>query len=99
MEEITVPCKKCSKKVPVSELKLDYDEEMVICTECVKNKITKKEIHKEFHKKKESAPKPILANPNKIIHQCVSCNFKFKIDMGRNKPNTCPYCDERILNY
>ena len=50
MQDVMVPCKKCGNKVPASSLKLDIDERMVICPDCIKNKSIHKEIKEEvFH--------------------------------------------------
>ena len=44
MKDIMVVCKKCGNKAAASSLKLDVDEKLMICPECVKNK----KIHKEI---------------------------------------------------
>jgi DNA-directed RNA polymerase subunit RPC12/RpoP len=58
MDDIMVICKKCGNKAPVSQMKMDYDEKLVICPECIKNKKIHKEIEKEvFHKGEEDPAK------------------------------------------
>lgn len=98
MQDVMVPCKKCGNKVPASSLKLDIDEEMVICQDCVKNKHIHKEIEKDvFHVKEvKEIEEEKLA---KIAHKCTSCGYKFKIDPETKIPRNCPYCNARVLSF
>ncbi len=98
MEEIMVLCRKCGNKVPSSSLKLDLDEKLMICPDCIKNKSLHKEIEKEvFHKKEEN--KAVEEESAKISHKCTSCGYKFKIDPETKIPRNCPYCNARVLSF
>lgn len=97
MQDIIVPCKKCGNKVPASSLKLDIDEKMVICPDCIKNKAVHKEIEKEVFHKQET--KSIEEEKFKIAHKCTSCGYKFKIDPETKIPRNCPYCNARVLSF
>lgn len=98
MQEIMVPCKKCHNKVPAYSLKLDLDEKLMICPDCVKNKGIHKEIEKEvFHKEEEKEAEP--EQTSRIAHKCGSCGYKFKIDSETRKPRNCPYCNTRVLSF
>ena len=101
MQDVMVPCKKCGNKVPASSLKLDIDERMVICPDCIKNKGIRKEIKEEiFHKKEsEKAAKQEEPASSKITHKCTSCGYKFKIDPETRKPKNCPYCNARVMSF
>ena len=98
MQDVMVPCKKCGNKVPASSLKLDIDEKMVICPDCVKNKGIHKEIEKDvFHKKEEKVVDE--EKSTKIAHKCTSCGYKFRIDLETKKPKNCPYCNARVMSF
>jgi len=98
MQDVMVPCKKCGNKVPASSLKLDIDERMVICPDCIKNKGIHKEIEKEvFHK--EEARQIQEEKSSKVAHKCTSCGYKFKIDIETKKPRNCPYCNARVMSF
>ena len=101
MQDVLVPCKKCGNKVPASSLKLDIDERMVICPDCIKNKKIHKEIMEElFHKKEMTAEKTFQEETSaKIAHKCNSCGYKFKIDVETKKPKNCPYCNARVMSF
>ncbi len=101
MQDVMVSCKKCGSKVPASTLRLDIDEKMVICPDCVKNKKIHKEIVQEAYHKPE-VQQPVMARPEeeksaKVAHKCTSCGYKFKIDPETNKPKNCPYCNARVI--
>ena len=102
-----VSCKKCGNKVPSSSLKLDLDEKMVICPDCIKNKAIHKEIQKEVFKKpvedelvsitkRERVPEDAA---NKRSHKCSSCGYKFMINLETQKPKNCPYCNARVTSF
>lgn len=98
MEEIMVVCKKCGNKAPASHMKLDFDEKLMICPECVKNKKSHKEIEKEvFHK--EEKKKIDEEKPNKIAHKCTSCGYKFMMNPETKTPRNCPYCNARVMSF
>ena len=98
MQDVMVPCKKCSNKVPVSSLKLDYDEKMMICPDCVKNKKIHKEIETEVLHKKEQIQE---AEPrsSKVGHKCASCGYKFMMNPETKTPKSCPYCNSRVTSF
>lgn len=98
MEDIMVICKKCGNKAPASSMKLDFDEKLMICSECIKNKKIHKEIKEEIFHKQEN--KPIEeAIQTKIVHKCISCGYKFKIDSETKTTRNCPYCSARVLSF
>ena len=112
MEEIMVPCKKCGNKAPASAMKLDLDEKLMICPDCIKNKKIHKQIEKEvFHKESQEQPQMQAhqqsqafhqapaqeERQSKIAHKCTSCNYKFKIDPETRTPKYCPYCNARVM--
>ena len=98
MEEVMVSCKKCGNKAPASSMKLDLDEKLVICPDCLKNKKIHKEIEKDiFHKKGErQIEEEAIA---KVGHKCTSCGYKFKIDIETKVPRNCPYCNARVMTF
>lgn len=105
-EDVMVPCKKCGNKVGASSLRLDLDEKMMICPDCIKNKTIHKEIQKEVFKKpaedglvsitKREMPEEAT---NKRSHKCSSCGYKFMINMETRKPRNCPYCNGRVTSF
>ena len=108
MEDIMVLCKKCRNKVPASMLRLDLDEKLMICQECIKGKKIHKEIEKDIlhkgHPKENlsSSTTTVFQNeekPSKIAHKCTSCGYKFKIDPETSKPKSCPYCNTRVMGF
>ncbi len=92
-----VLCKKCGNKAPVSSMKLDLDEKLMICPDCVKNKKIQKEINEEVFHKKES--KELEETPTKVGHKCTSCGYKFMINVETKMPRNCPYCNARVLSF
>ena len=104
MQDVMGLCKKCGNKVPSSSLKLDIDEKMVICHDCIKNKKIHKEIEKEAYHKQENQQaamsKPVAEEKSvKIGHKCTSCGYKFRIDPETKKPRNCPYCNSRVMSF
>ena len=94
-----VLCKKCGNRVPSSSLKLDLDEKMVICSNCIKNKNIHKEIKEEiFHKRDEKSQFDDIKS-NKVGHKCTSCGYKFMINPETRIPRNCPYCNARVLSF
>lgn len=100
MEDIMVICKKCGNRAPASAMKLDYDEKLTICPDCVKNKSIHKEIEAEvLHKKQDEQEKIEEEMPKKVAHKCNSCNYKFMINPETKVPRNCPYCNARVLSF
>ena len=101
MEDVMVLCKKCGAKAPSSSMKLDIDEGLVICPECVKGKSAQKEVQQKAALKKEMPKTEIEQEKSiKVVHKCSACGFKFRIDVENKKPKNCPYCNARIIfNY
>ena len=98
MEDILVICKKCGNKAPASAMKLDYDEKLTICPDCVKNKKIHKEIKEDvFHIKEEV--KEVEEVARKVAHKCNSCSYKFMINPETKIPKNCPYCNARVMNF
>lgn len=98
MEDISAICKKCGNKAPASAMKLDYDEKLTICPDCVKNKHIHREIEKEVFHIKE-APKEAEETARKVAHKCSSCGYKFMINPETKIPKNCPYCNARIMGF
>ena len=93
-----VICKKCGNKAPASSMKLDFDEKLMICPECIKNKKIHKEIkNRIFHKQENKQIEETI--PTKISHKCVSCGYKFRIDSETKTPKNCPYCNARVMRF
>lgn len=100
MQDVMVPCKGCSNKVPASSLKMDLDIGKMVCPDCIKNKGIHKEIKEEiFHKKEENKVVVDEEKSAKIAHKCTSCGYKFKIDPETKKPRNCPYCNARVMSF
>lgn len=98
MGDILVICKKCGNKAPVSAMKLDYDEKLIICPDCIKNKKIHKEIKEDvFHIKEET--KEVEEVSRKVAHKCTSCNYKFMINPETKIPKNCPYCNARVTSF
>ena len=96
-----VICKKCGNKAPVSSMKLDLDEKLIICPECIKNKKIHKEIKEEvFHKKEEVKANSLSEESTKKVgRKCTSCGYKFMINIETKAPRNCPYCNSRVLSF
>ena len=105
MEDFKVICKKCGNKAPASSMKLDYDEKLTICPDCVKNKKIHKEIQQEvFHKKEDDIAADFRSKSSeervaKVGHKCTSCGYKFLINAETRTPKNCPYCNTRIMGF
>lgn len=99
MQDVMVACRKCGNKVPSSSLKLDIDEKMVICPDCIKNKAIHKEIKEEIFHKKEANEELEGEKPVKIGHKCASCGYKFMVNAKTKVPRNCPYCNARVLSF
>ena len=107
MQEIMVPCKKCKNKAAASSMKLDLDEKMMICPDCVKSKKVHKQIQQEvMHKddaEKGTRQNVILMNErektDKEPHKCKSCGYKFMINQETGKPKNCPYCNVSVRGF
>lgn len=94
-----VSCKKCGNKAPASSMKLDLDEKLVICPDCLKNKKIHKEIVNEFFDKTQENKPTVEEKTTKIPHKCASCGFKFMINSDTKSPRNCPYCNARVLSF
>ncbi|MBI2658077.1 hypothetical protein HYX08_05280 [Candidatus Woesearchaeota archaeon] len=99
MQEVMVPCKRCSNKVPASSLRMDLDIGKMVCQDCIKNKGIHKEIEKDVFHKEEQQASTQAESPSKIAHKCTSCGYKFKIDPETKKPRNCPYCNARVMSF
>ena len=94
-----VVCKKCGNKAPVSSMKLDLDEKLIICPDCIKNKNIHKEIKEEIFHKKEENKEFKEEIPAKTSHKCTSCGYKFMVNIETKTPKNCPYCNSRIMSF
>ena len=101
MQEVMVPCKGCSNRVPASSLKMDLDIGKMVCPDCIKNKGIHKEIKEEIFHKKDSEISATTEEQKsaRIAHKCTSCGYKFKIDPETRKPKNCPYCNTRVMSF
>jgi len=94
-----VLCRKCNNKTSVSSLKLDFDEKMMICPECIKNKNAHNQIQEEISPKEEIKEDVEEEKILKVGHKCNSCDYEFKIGIDTDLPKKCPYCNARILSF
>ena len=93
-----VICKKCGNRAPSSSMKLDLDEKLIICQECIKNKKVHKEIkEKIFHQANNNIQEVQQENVKKFAHKCTSCGFKFMINPETKTPRNCPYCNAKVM--
>ena len=75
---------------------------MMICPECVKNKVIRKEIKEKIFQKglKTKEVKDINEErPSKMAHKCNSYGYTFRINLETKTPKNCPYCDKKILGF
>jgi hypothetical protein len=85
----TVTCKKCNKKAPTDQVRLQADKTYV-CFACAGYK----------HEERANTPfRPTQDHPQqtvqKIRYQCQKCKYEFVLKEGHTK--RCPYCNgERI---
>ena len=99
MEDIMVICKKCGNKALASSMKLDFDEKLIICPDCMKNKSIHKEIEEEVFQKRKVKDEVKEEKPSKAAHKCTSCGYKFMINIGTKIPKNCPYCNARVMSF
>ena len=98
-EDVMAQCRKCGNKAAASSMKLDLDERLMICPECIKNKKIHKEIKEEIFHKKDENKSASEDNPKKAGHKCNSCGYKFMINPETRSPKSCPYCNARVLSF
>ncbi len=79
-------CKKCSTKVPLSNIRYDSNGKDLICTSCFSSK-TKEPIKAREAPKKKT---PQIGDHVKVI--CTECRYKFAVRVGSNIKLRCPYC-------
>jgi len=99
MKDIMVACKKCGNKALASSMKLDFDEKLMICPDCVKNKNIHKEIEEKVLKKGKEIVEESEERPSRMTHKCASCGYTFRINLETKTPKNCPYCDKKILGF
>ena len=104
--DVMVICKKCGNKAPSSTMKLDLDEKLMICPECIKNKKIHKEIKETFITNKPKtfedvkyAPAEKREESLKSMHKCSYCGYKFAINIETKKPRNCPYCNNEVMAF
>ena len=105
--DVMVICKKCGGKSPSSVMKLDLDEKLIICPDCVKRNKLHKEAAETSSPKKESqqqnTSKVRIPNQDsdtlKSMHKCSYCGYKFAINVETKKPKNCPYCNNEVLSF
>ena len=93
MKDIIVICKKCGNKVSSTSLKMDPDEKVMMCQNCLRNKQIHREIQQEFGKRPQ---KPMFEKPVKVMHKCPSCNYSFRVNPETKVPKNCPYCNKLV---
>ena len=94
MKDIIVICKKCGNKVSSISLKMDTEEKIMICSNCLRNKVIHREIQKEIFSKKPQ--KEVFEKPAKVMHKCPSCNYNFRVNPETKVPKNCPYCNKAV---
>ncbi len=108
-KDIMVSCRKCNVKVPASQLKMDLDEKLMVCANCLKsNKSTlatkkvvvpttqKEESTSSFTSHSKPSNEPLTAQ--KIKHSCKSCGYNFNVNMDNMTPRNCPYCGKPVFS-
>src|SRR3989338_2108327 len=89
--DVMVICKKCGGKSPSSVMKLDFDEKLIICPDCVKRKKIHKEVSETSSPKKETAQQ---ATPSRAQINPPSSKIK-NTDSGNDalkSMHKCSYC-------
>ena len=106
MSEILVVCRKCGSKAPTSQMRLDVDEKLMICQNCVKNKQQPKKLSEVISPKEEhhtmtfSRPsRPGVESTDKIKQKCKRCSFDFKVNIETKTPKYCPYCNAPVFGF
>ena len=106
MSEILVVCRKCGSKAPSSMMKLDVDEKMMICPNCIKTKQVPKKLSEVMSQQKEehtmtfSRPsRPGVESADKIKQKCKKCQFEFKLNLETKTPKYCPYCNAPVFGF
>jgi protein-arginine kinase activator protein McsA len=106
MSEILVVCRKCQSKAPSSVMRLDVDEKMMICPNCVKSKTAPKKLSEVMNSPKAetehtmtfSRPsRPGVESADKIKQKCRRCQFEFKVNLETKTPKYCPYCNAPVF--
>ncbi len=102
-EEVMVLCRKCGRQVESSKMKLDVDEKMVICFDCIKNKKIKpaakqpqltQEEHEHVLKIRPELPEEKIS---KALYTCRSCSYNFRYNKETKIPRNCPYCGKPVF--
>ncbi len=82
---LTVTCKKCNKKVPTNEVRLQPDKSH-ICFACAGYGVSSRPgANTPFQAKSEDLPR------QKVQFQCQKCKYTFFIKTGAAM--RCPYCN------
>ncbi|HLG23596.1 MAG TPA: hypothetical protein VI564_01565 [Candidatus Nanoarchaeia archaeon] len=79
-------CSRCKKEFNFNNIKYDSDN-LLVCLECIKNKVP------PIAKKKESKPE----QPDKLNFICLECRFKFNIKREQLNSAKCPFCSKRRM--
>lgn len=88
----TVLCKKCNRKVPTNEVRLQADKSYV-CFSCAGyHAEARPSLNKPF-----SAPEAAKAAPapERVRVQCLKCKYEF--NLKPNMAKKCPYCNGERL--
>src|SRR3989344_3458223 len=103
--EILVVCRKCGSKAPSSVMRLDVDEKLMICPNCVKTKQQPKKLSEVLEPKDEehtmqfSRPsRPGVESADKVKQKCKRCQFQFKVNTETKTPKYCPYCNAPVFS-
>jgi Zn finger protein HypA/HybF involved in hydrogenase expression len=89
----TVICKKCNRKVPTNEVRLQTDKSYV-CFACAGYHTEAQPAMNKPFKAPEGAPKA-EAPAEKIRVQCMKCKYEFNLKASMAKK--CPYCNSERL--
>ncbi len=101
--EILVVCRKCGGKSPSSVMKLDVDEKLMICPNCVKTKQLPRKLSESPQEVAQATisfsrpSKPGIESGEKIKQKCKRCQFEFKVNLDTKTPKFCPYCNAPVF--
>ncbi|HIH05203.1 TPA: hypothetical protein HA228_03220 [Candidatus Woesearchaeota archaeon] len=102
--EVLVVCRKCGSKAPSSVMKLDLDEGLMICPNCIKSKQQPKRLSEVLSSQPEptmvfSRPsRPGVESMDKVKQKCKRCQFEFKVNTETKTPKYCPYCNAPVFS-
>lgn len=100
MNAITVKCKKCGRPAKSDEFTLDLDFKMMVCAQCIKEKLMKKEVYSELAKEKVVARPAGWDNDDDLLEKRYNLRLKDSVKVERIDNSkvkyTCPKCGYRF---